>query len=297
MEHKESFAVGVVFTLLSAVGMSLVGLFGKMGNEIFSLSALIFWRFFAAFLLIALLFWVMGLFKGGMKTSALKMHILRACFVLGAQYCFYYYIQRDSLLNGTMLLSTGPLFIPVFEKLILKKRIGKSSWIALIFSFIGVICILQPDRNIFSFLSLMGLLSGIFQALSQVVFGINSREERSDLGVFYLMFLCALFSFPPYLFEEAMGSGETGTFQWSVLLIVLLGVSSIFNQMMRAVAYQHGTPSRLAVFLYFAVILSGVWDWVFFQNIPNGLSLIGGSLVIFSGILKIYLRGRINKLS
>ena len=288
-EKQESFALGVSFTLLSSLGMSLIGLFGKIGDQIFSLTGLIFWRFFAAFIISVIFFWILGDFKRPLRIGNVKMHIMRACLVLIAQYSYYFYIEKGTLLNGTMLLCTGPLFIPLIEWVFLRKKVGHSTWISLVVSFIGVICILQPDREIFSMLSAMGLLSGICQGGSQVVFGLNAREERSDLGVLYLMFFSALFSLGPYVIQEAHHISESGGLWMSILLVIALGASSVFNQMSRAVAYRHGTPSKLAVFLYFSVVIAGFWDWLVFKDIPNILSMIGAFLVILGGILKIYI--------
>lgn len=287
-KERKIFLKGVSYVLLSAAGVSLTGLFGKLGYKIFTLSSLLFWRFFFAFLVGLVVFGVLGTFKHPVKIGNLKMHLLRAGFVLGAQYSFYYYIQEGTLLNGTMLLSTGPLFIPIIEWLILKKSVRRESWVALAISFMGVICVLQPDRNIFSLLSAIGLLSGVCQGASQVVFAINVKEERSDYGVLYLFFLCAFISFWPYILNESVAVGETGTLWYSLFLIAGMGISSVFNQLARSVAYQHGAASRLAVFLYFAVVLAGFWDWLIFHDLPNWVSVIGVTLIIFSGIFKIY---------
>lgn len=289
VDHKEeSFPMAAGYTLLSASGMSLVGLLGKLGDSIFLLPSLIFWRFLSGFLICFTMLWFMGLIRHQFWVKNLKMHLLRALLVLGAQYSFYYYIQKESLLNGTMLLSTGPLFIPIIEWIVLKKKVRAASWLAIGISFVGVICVLQPDREIISLFSAIGLFSGICQGASQVVFGINVKEERSDVGVLYLMFFCALLSLGPFLIGETIEPGDRGGFWPSILLVLGLGLASVFNQLARATAYQHGEPSRLAVFLYFSVILAGFWDWLVFNQLPNWLSVLGAVLIICAGILKLY---------
>lgn len=292
---KESFATGVIFTLISALGLSLVGLFGKLGAYEFSLEALIFWRFFAAFLLCAGFLCLMGKLRKVSLFKNFKIHCLRAFFVLVAQYSFYYYIQKDSLMNGLVLLSLGSLFIPVIEWMVLHRKIGKSTWIGLIVSFVGVLFVLQPDSGIFSILSLVGILSGLCQGCSQVVFGVTTQEEQPDLSILYMFFLCMGISWIPYLFSEhTSAQGTRESWIW-LFFIVGMGAASVLNQLARAVGYMHGTPSRLATFLYFAVVLGGIFDWAFFDRIPNVLSFVGVILVVTGGILKIYLRGLILK--
>ena len=292
--HKESFHAGVLYMLLSASGIAFVGLFGKLGAQEFSLEALIFWRYVAAFVLCALVLWALGKLHPVLPFSNTKLHFLRAFFVLGAQYSFYYYIQRDTLLNGLVLLSLGPLSIPVIERAVTGHRIGKSTWVGLIVSFLGMLCILQPDGGIFSLLSLVGVLAGLCQGCSQVVFGISSKDERTELSTLYMFFLCMVLSFLPFLYAEPFVGTQRENLN-PIVLILLLGGASLLSQLMRAAAYKHGTPTRLSTFLYFSILLGALFDWLIFGQTPNGLSAVGAILVITGGLLKMYLRAQILK--
>lgn len=288
--HKQSFLTGVAYMLLSAAGLSIVGLFGKLAQENISLTALVFYRFSSAFVLCLLLYALIGKIKKSFGSYPLKINILRTVFVLGAQYCFYSYIQNASLLNGMALLNTGPIFMPFIERVFLGNRIGRSTWISILVSFVGVIMILQPDSGIFSKASLLGLSAGIFQAGSQVIFGVHSREENIELSILVLFALCAVTSFIPFILSSPTLVSFKVHEGYMLFLVLGLAVGSIFNQLARAEAYKHSTPSRLASFLYFAVILAGIYDWMVFKITPNALSCVGAGLVILGGILKIVLR-------
>jgi drug/metabolite transporter (DMT)-like permease len=288
---KESFAAGVSYMLLSATGLSLVGLFGKLGIPLFSLEAIIFWRYVSGVVLCLGFLWLTGRLNGLLSFRNPKLQLLRAVFVLGAQYSFYYYIQKDTLLNGMVLLSLGPLFIPLIEWMVFRSPIGKSTWVGLIVSFIGMLCVLQPSAGIFSLLGLIGMLAGLCQGCSQVVFGLSAKNERTDLSVLYTFVLCLILSFIPYLFTGDVK--ETASPLFLVWIVLGMGAASVLNQLARAWAYQHGTPSRLSTFLYFSILLGGLFDWLIFHHPPNALSVIGAALVIAGGVLKIYLRSLI----
>lgn len=275
--------------LVSATGLSLTALFGKLGNELFSLPALIFWRYSISFLFCLLFFSIRGTIKGFFAQRNYKLHLLRAILVLLSQYSFYYYLKHNSLLNATVLLNLGPLFIPIIEWGVLKKRVGRSTWVGVLISMVGAVLILQPDQDILTFVSFIGLLSGVAQGASQVVFGINSRKENVDLGIFNLFLLCALFSSIPFLLEHTPMWLEAPEWSWAAALISLLAIASIANQIFRSIAYKHASPSRLAAFFYFAVLLAGLWDWIIFHHPPNLLSVCGATLVILGGTLKIWI--------
>ncbi|HSX38556.1 MAG TPA: methyltransferase domain-containing protein [Chlamydiales bacterium] len=221
---------------LSATGMSLTGLFGKIGLGDFTVPALMFWRYALTsltFVLLVLiveairtsrddrfrgLFWpktgskapknrlplILGYLRKLFHFRHIKIQCIRAFFVLLAQYCFFYYLSKSNLLNAASLLNTGPIFISIIEWGFLGKKVGLSSWVGAIVSFIGALFILQPDAGIFALSSLIGLTAGISQGASQVVFGLQSeREEKPHIGVMHLFMICAVFSFFPFLFSNA----------------------------------------------------------------------------------------------
>ncbi|MBM3207033.1 MAG: DMT family transporter [Chlamydiae bacterium] len=289
---KEQFGKGVSCMLISATGLSILGLFGKLFEQIADLPSLVFFRFFSASICCLLFFFFIGHLKINYKNLVIVPNLIRSICVIGAQYCFYYYIQHASLMNGVALLNTGPLFIPFIEKLIIGSKIGRSTWISIIISFSGVLLILQPDVSVFAKLSLVGLAAGVFQAFSQVIFGINAKGENPEMSVLTTVFICSLISLIPFLIAD--GSFNPGFSSWGYggFLILGLGIATILNQFARAKAYKFSTPSRLASFLYLSVVLAGIYDWTIFQVPPNMISCIGVGLVIFGGVAKIILRNR-----
>lgn len=280
-----SFLLGTFYMILSAGSLSLTYLFVKISTAQVPFFLLLFLRFAIPFLFLALYFLIRRL---SIKTESLRGHFVRTLFVLAAQYSIFYYISKDSLLNATVLLNTSPLFIPLIEWLFLKYTIPKSTWISVAVSALGVVLLLQPGKELFSFLSFLGLMAGFSQACSQVAFGISAQKETPELNLFYLFGFGSILSFFPILWEPFSFDMD-----WKpplLSLILILSFTSLLNQYFRAKAYTHGKPSTLTTFLYFSVLLSGFLDWLVFKQIPNALSIAGSCLVILGGIAKVWLR-------
>lgn len=291
MHLESSYPKGIFFMLLSATGLACVGLFGQLIGLQLSLVATIFWRFVCAFSLCFLFLGIREGFLNLFHIDHIRSNLLRAFFVLTSQYCFFYYLERNTLFNATVLLNTGPLFIPLIERGIFGHAVSRATWVGVLVSFLGVLCILQPDKGIFSFLSLVGLIAGLGQGASQTVFGRNAKETRAEISVLHLFLLCLVISAIPYFFWGAPGEEFSIIQENQVLWLLLagLGIASTFNQLARARAYQLTSPSRLAAFFYFSVILSGLFDWWLFGKQPNFLSVIGAALTVLGGVLKVYL--------
>lgn len=294
-----SYRRGVVFICLSAFSLALFGLFVKLSNSNIPFFFLTFLRFFVPLLLLVpVMFW-RGSFEGFYLFRGSKNQFIRCFFVLLSQYSIFYYLTQGSLLNAALLQNTGPLFIPIMERLFFGDRIGKSTWISLIVSAVGVICLLQPGDSLFTTLSFIGLLAGVGQAGSQVFYSKNAKKEKNDVNLFYLFFLGSLFSLLPVLlldvvitpdFSAIMGHFFFGDPR-DIAYLVALSLAALANQGFRGMAYQQTSKSSvLAPFFYTGVLFSGLFDLIVFDDVPNLLSIFGAFLIILGGILKIVLR-------
>ena len=285
---RESLSLGIFYMLASATSLSFIGLLGQVGLRSLSLESILFWRFFCGFLFSLIL---LSILKEKIKIS-LKLtqrNLLRALFVLGSQYSFFFYIEKNSLLNATALLNTGPLFIPLIGWIIFQQKINNATWIGLSICFLGVLCILQPESSLFTFGSLIGLIAGLCQAVSQTLFGAQNKEDHPLLNMCYLFFFCMIGSLTPYLCLESNWIPAKNFVLIDISLLILLGITSICNQFFRASAYRQSTPSKLAAFLYFSVLFSGFIDWFILKKSLNFLSILGACLIIGGGSLKTFL--------
>ncbi len=229
-------------------------------------------------------------------------HLLRAVFVTITQFSIFYYLSKGSLLNGTVLLNTGPLYIPIIEWLLIGHKLGKSTLVSLIVAFIGVILILQPGTDLFSFLSFVGLLAGFTQACSQVLYGIHVREQKVVVNLFLLFFLCSCISLLPLLVSYFVFSYQTTQYsllftskEWYLLFFLfILASANVLTQFYRGQAYSKGgKPATLASFLYLSVLFAAFFDWLIFDLTPNIFSILGTILVVGSVIIKITMRRHI----
>jgi drug/metabolite transporter (DMT)-like permease len=290
-EHqKEEFEKGAFYMVLSSAMLSLFTLFSKFGTETVSYALLIFLRFAIPLaLLLPYLLWISS-FKELFSTSHFKIQLLRCASILLYQYAIIYYLMQTSLLDATVMQNTGPLFMPILERVFFKHRFEKKVIVSIGISFVGVLCILQPSSSLFANLGIAGFLAAFGQAGSQVLYRHQARNENQRSNLFYLFFICSLFSGVVFLFSIPFGKpqivGEHSSWTW--VNLVFLGLTSIFNQSLRGEAYKHGKASALAPFLYISIILSAILDWLIFDYLPNWLTLAGTVLVISGGLLQLY---------
>lgn len=271
--------------LISSGFISFFSLCVKFGVASVSIWTMTWLRFFIP-LLFAIPFLVLsGAFKKFWPIKNLQLHFYRSAVVVVGQISMIYYLTRASLLDATLLWGTGPIFIPLIARIFFKQPIHRATWITIAISFLGIIFILKPDKGIFDFFSIFGLVSGLGMGFSQVLFGMNTEKGDPGENLFYLFLFSSALSFIPYLvYEERHFAFDlTGT---GGLAILGVAVATLANQLFRGLAYKEAKPSLLTPFLYFSVVLSGLFDWIFFHHAPDMWTLTGCVLVVGASIYK-----------
>jgi drug/metabolite transporter (DMT)-like permease len=291
---REEFEKGAFYMLLSAVMLSLFTLFAKFGTASTSYFLLIFLRFGIPLVLLVPYLLLTAPVKELFQLSNFKMQLMRCGCILVYQYSIFYYLIYASLLDATVMQNTAPLFMPILERIFFKHPFEKKVILSILISFVGVLCILQPNESIFAKLTIAGFLAPLGQAGSQVLYGHQAKHENQKSNLFYLFFFCSVISALVFVFfKEFFGESISSLENYSALLwinLIGLGLASILNQSLRGEAYKHGRASALAPFLYGSIIFSAILDWTIFHHLPNWLSLIGAILVIAGGWIQVYKR-------
>jgi drug/metabolite transporter (DMT)-like permease len=277
--------------LFSSVLLSFFSLFGKFATQELPFFFLAFLRFsIPLVLMLPYLLWKCT-FRELFAVGDFKLQLMRMVCAVVYQYSIFYYLMHSTLLNATVIQNTFPLFLPILEKIFYKHRFNKREIASIVICFVGVLCILQPDKEIWASLSVVAILAPLGQAGSQTLFAHQARLENQKSTLFYLYFLssivtAAVYLFSPEFLKESHPLNAHGFIVW--VNVVMLGVVSLFNQILRGIAYRYGKPSALVPFLYVSLIASAFLDWVIFGHLPQPLSILGAILVIAGGLLPLY---------
>jgi drug/metabolite transporter (DMT)-like permease len=287
--HLSSNTQATLLMLSSCFCVALVSLFGKITEHHLGLPLALFSRFAAPAALMGLTLFVIT--RHTLNHKNLGLHMIRALFVVLSQTALFFYLQHSSVLNATLLYMTSPLFIPLILRLTYHTRIKKSQWASLLIGFIGVVLILKPNASLLTGYAFIGLLSGFFNALSQIAYYRVSQKSNPSSASFYLYVFSTLLVILPCLFFWISGSSITTNLHLNdpaMLLILLTSVAmiSIGNQTCRGYAYRKAQqPSRLSPLMSSTLVFATLIDWLYFHHLPDMLSFVGAGLIVTSGIL------------
>ncbi|HJO95987.1 MAG TPA: DMT family transporter [Victivallales bacterium] len=293
------YKIAITYMLISTLLLSLMFASIKDLLGVYDIMIVIFLRYFIAFLIVTCVIMLSGI-KFKISFSTFKKHLLRAFLIVCSQYCMFYYLLHHTILQGNLLFATGPLFIPIISMFILKEKIKPTIWICIILSFMGVILIMKPTSNVFDSAMMIGLLSGFFNACSQLVFHSTAKKENPFVINCWVFGIASVLSFIPMLVFfniDKIQMQFTNIFHSNIaILFLILPILSISSQNARTHAYKYVKyATSLSPFLYTTIIFSGILSYILFNHIPDTFTLIGSIIVILGGLLLAYSKGAFKK--
>lgn len=263
-------------------------------------SELTLWQIFAARSLVAAPVLLVVLVATGtnMKLRAPRWAVIRSGLLVLAWLTLYASFPVLDLSVAAVAVYTGPIMIALLSAALIGEPVTGRQWGGVLLGFLGVVAILRPGSEAFSWFTLLPLLAAVFYALAMVLTRSKCQDEAPLAlaltlhGSFVVVGLAATAvlaaldlggdtkaAFPFLLGDWApMGWPEWG-------LMALLGVLSAAYFAGVARAYQIAPPSIIATFDYAYLISAALWGFVFFSEEPDSLTIAGMALITIAGLL------------
>ncbi|AVW97652.1 DMT family transporter [Vibrio parahaemolyticus] len=280
----------IVFMLMSTLSLSVTGLLAKQLSEALSVSMFSFLRFFLPALILLLVLIPKGIKLP--KSTELKPTLLRALCIGLSQLCFIASLQTLTLVESVVLFATGPLFMPVIEKLVWHGKIRASTVFGIVMAFSGVVLLAGTEGEFtLRYDLLLGLAGGLFNSGSQLTLYKVSKSNMSPLEInFWAFSFAALFILPLALINDGSGLWGAHSFSLSVepsvLWLLVMSMLIINTQVFRAKAYQLASSgSQLAPLIFTNLLFTAVWQSLFFADVMSRTQIAGMGLIVLATVL------------
>ena len=259
----------------------------SLGNQ-YSTPQLAFFRNFFALLPVVFLLFITKDLSDIFKDISKKFLFL--CFLRGISFVFmqiFFYIAVINMNFATAITLTfsSPIFIVVLSMLLLKERIGFFRWSAIFIGFSGVLIIMNPRSELFSFFSIFPLLAALCWAISNIVLKFIPDDISSVKINFYSLNFSYLTSIIILLLTNDFSSVQ-GSTHW--LLMILIGILGGVASILFSYAYRVISPSTLAPFEYLGIPSSFVLGWLFFNETPIEQLFPGVIGIVLAGFIIIW---------
>ncbi|MFT4615266.1 MAG: drug/metabolite transporter (DMT)-like permease [Bacteroidia bacterium] len=218
-----------------------------------------------------------------LRTEHPGLHLLRGVAGVTGFYLFFASVKSIPMVDAMLLRQSAPLLVPMVLWIWMREKVTGTAWIPLIIGFAGIVIILRPSPSGLSLWHAGGLVSALTLAISMVATRKLAATEPTARILFYYAVL-SLACVAPFSIGDYQG---LTTLDWLAMLYV--GAAIYWTLELYTVAYGMAPTAVIAPINYFAVVLAGLWGWLFWDQVPDGWSLAGSVLVICGGLLTLYL--------
>ncbi|HBK56082.1 MAG TPA: EamA family transporter [Xanthomonadales bacterium] len=217
---------------------------------------------------------------GLLRTRKLPLYLLRCAVGVVSMLAGFWAIVNLPLAQAVSLSYSTPLFVTILAVLMLGEVVRARRWTAVIVGFIGVLVIVQPGAESFSYGSLVALSAAALSALVAIWIKFLSRTEHPDAIVIYTSLIWIPMSLLPALFVWETPTG------WTWLWIIAAGFFGTAGHMCWTRGLKLGEASLLAPISFMQLPVVAIAGYLLFDE-SIGLWTIVGAAIIFSANLYI----------
>ncbi|WP_318512680.1 DMT family transporter [Photobacterium leiognathi] len=288
MTHdKESLIpLGARFMLLSALGFALmsstVKYVSQLGIPVFEIVAA---RAFVSLIISYLDIKRKGISIWGNNKPLLVVRGLVGTIGLS---CVYYAVTTLPLAEATILQYINPVFTAILAVIFLKERVQFSTLICIVLSILGLFFIVNPTTinsggsHLPMFSVMIAVIGAFVSAISYIIVKKLSNTEDSSVIIFYFPLITLPLSIL-VVSQDFVMPDLTTTF-----LLILVGIFTQVGQLGLTKAMQTQSAGKATAYSYVQIVLSVIFGFIVFNEVPSIWTYIGGGLIIAGALVNLF---------
>ena len=236
----------------------------------------VFGRFFFAFLSFAV---VAVLLHPDLQRPHLGLHVARTLGGWAGLTLMFASVAHIPLADATAISFLNPVFGMIFAIPLLGERVGKWRWSAALIALVGAVILLRPTPDSFQPGALFALAAAVILGFElNVIKKLTGRENPFSILVVNNAIGVAIASLAVvwvWIWPTPM--------QWA--LMAGLGCAMAVAQTCFVNAMARADASFVAPLTYGTLIFAAVYDVLFYDVIPDGVTILGASIIVAGALL------------
>ena len=272
--------LGILLMTLGMFSLSINDIIYKNLTMNFPVWEAVFFRAFSGSIISLYLVYHSGI--NSIKTNKPVRHFVRAFSAVGCVVLYIFGIKYLLLSENIAIAHSAPIIAALLAVPILGEKIGIHRMLAIVVGFIGVLVIVKPGTDLFQLKSLLPIGSAFFMASVYLTTRSLMNTESSTSIVFYysfaLLFTSLIFFPSDFVIPDA----------FNLTLALSLGIMGSMGHYFMSQAARHADVAVTSPFEYSSFIFVGLMGYFFFYEIPSNSVIVGGILIIISGVYVAY---------
>lgn len=252
---------------------------------------LAFMRYLPHFIISTLLVLRQGASWSNFQTHLLGLVLLRAVLLASATVFNFITLKYLSLTVTGSIMFSAPIIVCALSWPLLGERVGPWRWGAIVLGFIGVLVIIRPFDAEFHWIALLNVYNAVALALYSIITRKISGVVAAETMQFYMGAVGAILLAPFAISVWVMP--ETGA-QWA--LMIGLGLWGWAGHEVFSRAHTYAPANTLMPYTYSFLLYLTVAGYIVFNDVPDGWTILGAGIIIFSGFVVWWRTGRTEKI-
>jgi drug/metabolite transporter (DMT)-like permease len=213
-----------------------------------------------------------------LRTQHPRFQALRGTLLLLTSMFAFFSLRYIPVGEFTAIVMITPLAITVVAAWVLKEKVSRLRWLAVIGGFVGTLIIVRPGGALFNWTVVFPLASVVTNAWFQLLTSKMAKTEDALTMHFYTGWMGALLSSLalPFVWENLHTMEQV----WGLLL---MGATGSLGHFCLIHAYQRASAATLTPFMYSQILFGMFGGWLVFSHVPDGPSLLGMALIAACG--------------
>ena len=272
---------GPLLVFLGALSLSFGGLIVK-SFEGANLWQILFWRSIF-FILVVSIFLTITYRKNVLKAFVKSgFPGLIGGLILSTGFCGYVFaMYNTTVANTNFIIQTQTIFLAVFGYLFLKEKVSKITLVSIILAISGIILMVGSSLS-------LGQMSGNIAAfIMPISFAILILIIRKypNVDMVPAQFIAGIFA----LIIGFVMSGKILISGHDIFLGFLAGFLQLgFGFIFITIGAQRTPSAMVGIIMLTEAVLGPLWAWLFINEQPPFIVIIGGAVVIFAVLLQFY---------
>lgn len=270
---------GILYIIMAGFFFALMTFFVRLSGDLPTMEKAFFRNAVAATIAFGTL--VKSKEKFAFKKENIPDLFMRSlCGTLGL-ICNFYAIDKLNIADANILNKLSPFFAILMSYFILKEKANKIEWLSVIVAFTGALFVVKPSFNMQFVYAMIGVCGGLGAGIAYTfVRKLGKNGERGPIIVLCFSVFSCVVTLPFLIFQ----------FQPMSLLqfvfLILAGVAAAGGQFSITKAYTKAPARDISIFDYTQVLFAALLGFIFLDQIPDILSLIGYVIIIGSAVFK-----------
>ena len=261
---------------LSAFGYAASAAVVKHLSDTLPTFEIAFFRNF--FGLMFMLPWLARSGVAALRTSRFGMHALRGALSAINVWCMFGAFALAPIADVSAISFLMPVIGSVFAIVFLKERSSAMRWFAVLAGFIGAVIVIRPGMAGFNAGLLLAVAAVLAGSVVAMLIKTLLRTDGPDSVAVYLFLSHVVYSLVPTL--VVWRTPSLAAWGWLVLLGWLGAVvQRAFNRGMMAADATVALPFNFSRLIWAAAL-----GWLFFAEIPDGWTWLGGALIFGASV-------------